>query len=92
VEGIGFGGLGAAIFDADGFDSHTVFAFTAGLGAKFNAGEKMGIRIQSRMLIPTQWGGGGFYFGTGGSGVSVSGGSTLLQGDVSIGLVMRLGQ
>jgi hypothetical protein len=44
------------------------------------------------MLIPTQWGGGGFYFGTGGSGVSVSGGSTLLQGDVSIGLVMRLGQ
>jgi hypothetical protein len=91
VDVIGIGGLGAAVFSAEGFDSRWLFAMTAGIGAKFHMNEKTSLRLQSRLLLPIQWGESGFYFGTGGSGISVGGGSTLVQGDVSLGLSMKLG-
>ena len=85
------GGLGATGYSASGFDSRWLFSFGVGLGLKIHTNEKMSIRIQQRFLVPVQWGEGGFYFGTGGAGVSVGGGSSIIQGDTSLGLVLKLG-
>ena len=58
--------------------------------------DKIGIRAQGRFLIPITFSGAGMYcgIGTGGSGCSIgtSGWGTILQGDISGGLVIRLGQ
>lgn len=67
------------------------FAMTGQLGLKYYFTEKIGIQMHLRMLVPLQWAGFGFYFGSGGSGTSVNAGSTLIQGDVGGGLVFRLG-
>ena len=41
--------------------------------------DKISIRLHAQILSPIQWIGGGFYFGTGGGGASVSSGSTIWQ-------------
>ena len=73
------GGLGATGYSADGFDSRWLFSFGIGLGLKIHTNEKMSLRLQQRFLVPIQWGEGGFYFGTGGAGVSVGGGSSIIK-------------
>lgn len=85
------GGFGATSFSAPGFNTRWLFSFGAGLGAKVHTSEKMAVRLQTRLLIPIQWGSAGFYFGSGGSGISVGGGSSIIQGDVSLGLSFKLG-
>ncbi len=67
------------------------FSITLGLGAKIWITDKVGIRLQSRLLAPINWAGLGFFCGTGGCGTSVNAGSTFISGDVSGGLVFRLG-
>jgi hypothetical protein len=52
---------------------------------------KTALRLQARMLLPINWVSGGFYFGSGGSGATISGGSAIIQGDASLGIVMKLG-
>jgi hypothetical protein len=42
--------------------------------------------------LPVNWASGGFYFGTGGAGVGVSGGSAMPQGEATLGLAFKLGQ
>jgi hypothetical protein len=39
-----------------------------------------------------QWTSGGIYFGSGGSGLTLSGGSAIAQGDASLGITFMLGQ
>jgi len=85
------GGFGATSFSASGYDTRWLFSFGAGLGAKVHVNPKTSLRLQTRLLIPVQWGSAGFYFGTGGSGISVGGGSSIIQGDVSLGLAFKLG-
>lgn len=73
-------------------DDQVRFSLTGQLGLKYFITDKIGIKMHVRMLMPVQWGGFGFYFGSGGSGTTVSAGSEVIQGDVGGGLIFRLGQ
>jgi len=84
-------GLGATGYSVPGFNSRWLTSFAIGGGVKFHFNEKAGLRLQTRLLLPVQWSSGGFYFGSGGAQVTVGGSSTLVQGDVSLGLVMKFG-
>jgi hypothetical protein len=67
-------------------DDEWRFSITLGLGLKALMSERVGLRLQGRLLMPMNFYGTSFWFGTGGSGVGVSGGSVILQGDVIGGL------
>ena len=91
------GGLGTTVFvpgssSLGNFDTQWLFSITIGGGVLVQTSDKMAIRLQSRFLLPMNYASGGFYFGTGGSGFGVSGGSAMPQGDVSLGLTFKLGQ
>lgn len=90
-------GIGMATFVLTDPKSDVVYRFAASLqgGVKFDLSEKVGLRIRAVMLTPLQFGGGGLFcgVGTGGSGCSVNVGasSSIIQGDFSAGLVVKLG-
>ena len=86
-------GLGASIFSPKNtieYSDEWRFTVNLGGGAKIFFSDIIGIRLQALMNIPIQWGGTGFYFGSGGGGLSVGGGSTFVQGNFLAGLVFRL--
>ncbi|HEU4383898.1 MAG TPA: hypothetical protein VFR85_10420 [Anaeromyxobacteraceae bacterium] len=62
------------------------FAFSLGGGVKFWLGDRLGLRLQARLLAPVLFSGGAFYSGPGGSALTVSGGIPYVQGDFTIGL------
>ncbi|MCB0495513.1 MAG: hypothetical protein KDC79_05225 [Cyclobacteriaceae bacterium] len=72
------------------------FAINAGLGMKYFFTDKVGIRLQARLLMPLYFAGAGFgcSIGTGGSGcgTGVGFGTEILQGDFTGGVVLKLGQ
>jgi hypothetical protein len=68
-----------------------LFSVAAGLGLKYFFTDKIGIRIQARMLLPVVYNGAGFYIGTGGSGMYVSSTAPIVQGDFTGGLIIALG-
>ena len=68
-----------------------LFSVAAGLGLKYFFNERVGIRLQARMLLPVVYNGGGFYIGTGGSGMYVSSTAPIVQGDFTGGLIIALG-
>lgn len=94
-----FGGFGIGVATArlTTLDSDAAVRFAASLqaGIKFDLSDMLGLRIRAAMLTPLQFGSGGLFcgIGTGGSGCSVSVGasSSILQGDFSAGLVLKLG-
>jgi opacity protein-like surface antigen len=91
------GGMGMTVFDPlssqyGDFDSQTLFSMSLGGGLHVDMGPRVALRLQSRLLIPINWASGGLYFGTGGGGISVSGGSAIAQGDATLGLALKLGQ
>ncbi len=53
--------------------------------------EKVGLRVSVGMYAPLMFAGVGIFCGGGGCNTGVSAGSTILQGDISTGLVVRLG-
>jgi hypothetical protein len=59
-------------------------------GVKINVSEKVGIRLQARLLMPLYYAGTYFYVGTGGSGASMSGGIHGVQGDFTAALVIKI--
>ncbi len=71
------------------------FAFGVNAGLKYFFNDHIGIRVQGRMLFPIYAGGVGAFcgIGTGGSscGLTFGGSSLVLQGDLSGGIVFRLG-
>ena len=72
--------------------SSTRFALGFRLGATIWASAKVGIKLQAQFISSVQGFGGGFYFGTGGSGAGVSTYSTITQLGLGGGLVFKLGQ
>lgn len=72
-----------------GMSSATRFTFGAKAGLAFMVNNNIGLFVQGNLLVPIEWG--GFYFsgGTGGSGIGVDIGSTVLIPGVSGGLVFR---
>jgi hypothetical protein len=59
-------------------------------GVKINASERVGIRLQARLLMPLYYSGTYFTIGTGGSGASVAGGIQGVQGDFTAALVLKI--
>ncbi len=54
--------------------------------------EKVGIKLQAQLLSAVQSVGGGFYFGTGGSGGAVMAQSSMYQFELGGGLVFKMGE
>lgn len=57
-------------------------------GVKFYLSERIGLRLQGRLLMPLYFTGGGLWFGTGGVSVGASAGIPIVQGDLSAGLII----
>ena len=97
VVGFGTLALGAAYFNPTDSRIKDVWRFAGSLaaGVKLYITDRIGIRLQGRLLLPMYFAGGGAYcgVGTGGSscGLGVSTTSVILQGDLSGGLIIRLG-
>lgn len=97
VKGFGSLTIGAAYFNIKDPDISDVwrFAATLGGGIKIFPTDRIGIRLQGRLLMPMYWGNVGFYagIGTGGgsAGVGVSTYTLLLQGDLTGGLIIKIG-
>jgi hypothetical protein len=79
--------------DPDEPGRSNVTKFTVGLrgGVKFFISDRIGLFARVRMLLPVQWAGGGIWFGGGGSGTSLSVGSSVISGDIGGGLIISLG-
>ncbi len=92
-----FGGIGLGIatasFDDPRYDTSVHFAAALQGGLKIFFTERLGIKLKAAMLMPLQYGSGGLYCGTG-SGCSVGAGAstTIIQGDFSGGVVVKLGE
>jgi len=82
--------LGWSTFNPDdnAFDSNTKFTIGITGGLKYFFTKNIGIRLQSQLLMPIDWG--GVYLGSGGSGVTVGG--TLLQLNFTGGLIFAFGK
>ena len=93
-----FGGatVGAALFMPDtlrlsdgskySFNDTWRFGFTLGLGLKVHVSEKLLVRLEARLAAPVYFSGGGIYAGSGGAGVTVSGGVPVWQWNFLAGL------
>jgi len=97
IRPFALGSLGAAWANMkyDGADDIWRFSVAFGGGAKFILTDRIGIRLQGRLLLPMYFYGGGFYLGIGGGGpsggVSLSSTARVIQGDLSAGLTFRIG-
>ena len=93
--GISFGGVWYDVKDTSIRDVWR-FAFGLGGGAKIYLSDLLGLRLQGRILFPLYFTGGGMYYGVGGGGsgggMYVSSTSTIVQGDLSVGLIFQLGE
>jgi len=95
----GFGSIkaGAGYFNAleNSIADAWRFAVSFGLGAKVFFSDRIGLRMQANMHLPLYFNGVGAYcgVGTGGSncGLSMNSTSAVLQGDISVGLIFKLG-
>lgn len=93
IEPFGVFTLGAARFhEKDLNENLWRFSITAGLGVKIFITEKIGIKLQGDFMMPMYFQGVGFYFGGGGSGLTVNSSVPMLQGNFNGGLIFRLGQ
>ena len=72
------------------YGSEWKFSAAFGLGLIVPVSQRIGIRTHVRLLLPFMYSGGGMWCGTGGCSIGVSGGSSIAQGDVAIGLVIRI--
>jgi len=101
VEGFAGFSLGMAIIDIDYNDGLsnsyindrvTKFAWGMKAGAIVWATPKFGVKLQAQFLSVAQSVGGGYYFGTGGSGAGVSTYSSIYQFSLGGGLVYSFGK
>lgn len=96
LRGSGYSGpytvltIGATRFapDTSEYSDEWLFSMALGFGVKVPIGERLALRLQARILLPIQWAGGGLWCGTSGCGIGLSGGSSILQGDVTAGLTI----
>jgi opacity protein-like surface antigen len=85
--------LGAALFNPEPNEikSDWRFAFGVGGGVKIFPTERIGLRFEGRLLFPVQWAGAGLGCGTGGCNIGVSTGTTVIQGALTAGIIVALG-
>jgi hypothetical protein len=84
--------LGATLFHPkeNNLSDEWRFSATLGLGAKLYLSERVGVRLQGRLMMPFQWGSGGLWCGPGGCSIGVGTTTTILQGDLTGGLIILL--
>ncbi len=90
VQPFVLGSLGATWFNPEdsAIDDEWRFSIALGGGAKvWIIQQKIGARLQGRLLMPISFE--GVWFGTGGAGLT---GSVLFQGDFSAGIIIGLGE
>lgn len=86
--------LGATLFspvDSD-FSEEWRFSITFGGGGKFYISDRVGLRLQARMLLPINFNSVGMWCRSGGCSVGVSSWATLIQADFTGGIFIRLGK
>ncbi len=83
--------LGATWFSSPDVEDVWRFSATVGLGAKIMVSDRIGIMLRGRLMMPMSFGGAGFYFGSGGSGLSLNSYVAPLQLDLNAGLIIKLG-
>jgi hypothetical protein len=98
VEPFLSGGLGVAWFspsDVQVEGAQTIqpadtwlFAWNLGLGLKWFLSRAIGLRFEARILMPVYFTQGTFLSGPNGAAVTVNAGIPLVQGDLSVGLVI----
>ncbi|MEE9448605.1 MAG: hypothetical protein V3V72_01035 [Ignavibacteriaceae bacterium] len=86
--------LGATLFDASDptVSDEWRFSVTFGVGGKFYLSDRIGIRLQARLLLPINFSSVGFWCGTGGCGVGVGSYTTFVQADFTGGIFVKLGK
>jgi Outer membrane protein beta-barrel domain len=86
--------LGATLFDTKdaSLSDEWRFSVAFGLGGKFYLGKNIGLRLQTRLLMPLTFSGGGLWCGTGGCSVGVGAWTSLVQFDFTAGVFIRLGK
>ena len=90
VQGYGMGTFGLTHFSPNaGYSSETLFSMTFGAGVDMMLTKHLGLNLQGRVLLPINFASGSLFCGNGGCNIGLSGGSSLLQADVTAGLVMR---
>lgn len=84
--------LGATYFNPKSVSNQSEWRFSvaAGGGMKAYLSERVGIRLQARLILPIFWSGGSLWCGTGGCSVGLGAGSSLPQVDLTGGLIFRL--
>ncbi len=82
--------IGATHFNpkAANISSEWRFSMNLGLGVKIFPSERIGLRLQGRLMMPVLNAGAAFWVGPGG-GYATVGGEILLQGDLTAGLIIR---
>jgi opacity protein-like surface antigen len=105
IEMFGVGSLGATLFSPNGqpyeeyegtdeqiyFEDWWLFSLTLGGGAKIWMSDRVGLRLEGRLMMPITWAGGGFMVGSGGGGFYLGGGSAILEASLTAGLIIALG-
>jgi len=86
--------LGAVLYDPQDpkVSDEWRFSVSFGGGGKINLSERVGLRLQGRILLPMTFSGGGMWCGTGGCSVGAAGWITLVQFDFTAGVFVRLGK
>lgn len=92
------GGLGVAWFHPSTFDSTDpqalrpadtfTFSFFLGLGGRWWISEAMGLRAEARFLMPVWFSSGAFLSGPNGAALVVNAGIPIVQGDLTLSLVI----
>jgi hypothetical protein len=83
--------VGATWFTSPDMSDVWRFSITAGLGVKVMVSSRIGIIARGRLMMPMTFGSASFYFGSGGSGLSLNSWVAPFQGDFNGGLVFKLG-
>ena len=89
--------MGLTIFslknpDPGGSSSITKLGYGIRFGTNIFATDKVGIKLQAQLMSAAQAVGGGFYFGTGGSGAGVTSYSSFYQFGLVGGLTFKMGK
>jgi opacity protein-like surface antigen len=81
--------IGATYFNPqhNNYESDWKFSFTAGGGVKYYFMDNLGMRLQWRFLVPIYFSSASIFCNDGYCGIFVSGGTYLLQYDLTAGLV-----
>lgn len=74
----------------NGSGNITKFAWSAKMGTELWFSDAVGLKLQAQLLSAVQSFGGGFYFGTGGTGAGLSANSSIFQFGLGGGLTFKL--